>query len=54
MNEQLMSERLTGLEELVFLAVVALDREAYGVSISSKGSHAGWTGGVTRGWKVGT
>jgi PadR family transcriptional regulator PadR len=41
MKEQPMSERLTGLEELVFLAVVALDREAYGVSIQDRLERAG-------------
>jgi PadR family transcriptional regulator len=36
-----MSERLTGLEELVFLAVAALDGEAYGVSIQDRLQRAG-------------
>jgi DNA-binding PadR family transcriptional regulator len=35
------SERLTALEELVFLAVGALDGEAYGVSIQDRLERAG-------------
>ena len=36
-----MPERLTGLEELVFLAVAALGGEAYGVSIQDRLERAG-------------
>lgn len=36
-----MPQHLTGLEELVFLAIVSLDGEAYGVSIQDKLERAG-------------
>lgn len=38
-----MPERLTGLEELMFLAVGALGAQAYGVSIQDKLQRAGMT-----------